>query len=707
MCASDYVIYHEYLGPYLESRTFKSNLERVYADISVFYKEFDKYAAKANKDKVSDNEVENEKNNRNNSMETEINDLNNKYDNQINNAENNKDKEEADKLKEEKSKFVEEAKNKYKKTDEEIRNELISRKDREYNEIKTRLTENDIKYYIINNKNGETYANLSTVSNIDDYIKNNALYSIKFPQNINDHSTFQWINRTMSDAGWTGYFIVPKGNGTIQSEVYFYETRNDLVKKEIGIGLVSLLGGILLLLISSISIGKADKLNESKRGLYSSIPLDIRIAIFGGVIFIIAVAFISLNLDLGDEMPFYYKLISEKNIFSILLSTFGIFFIIENITGTIRLLRNKEELIFQCKKSVIYRICKNTFGKFFNLLIKNSSGRTLVLRGTIIMILSILFAYCIDVLFIGQNYGSFYRNIATIYALVYLILIPAYLIKKVSYFNKILIGTEAMVAGNLDYEIKEEGHHELRKLAHNINNIESGFKKSVEQQMKSERLKSELITNVSHDLKTPLTSIINYIDLLKNDELSKEEIEGYVGVLDRKSQRLKVLIEDLFEASKAASGTVELNIEKLDVVQLLKQTLGEFDEKIKNSSLIFKFNDPKKSINLNLDGKKTWRVFENLLTNILKYSQSNTRVYIDVIEEAEKVKIVMKNISAYEMDFDALEIFERFKRGDQSRHTEGSGLGLAIAKSITELQGGKLNIEIDGDLFKATVEFNK
>lgn len=234
-----------------------------------------------------------------------------------------------------------------------------------------------------------------------------------------------------------------------------------------------------------------------------------------------------------------------------------------------------------------------------------------------------------------------------------------------------------------------------------------GFKSSLDNQMKSERLKSELITNVSHDLKTPLTSIVSYVDLLKSEALSKDEIQSYVAILERKSQRLKNLIDDLFEASKMASGNVELKVEKVNVVALINQALAEYEEKIKQSSLTFKLDFEKQKIYALLDGKKTWRVFDNLISNALKYAQPHTRVYLSIIEEQDQVIIIIKNISAYEMNFDVEEIFERFKRGDASRATEGSGLGLAIAKSIVELQGGTLRIEIDGDLFKAIVAFNK
>lgn len=240
-------------------------------------------------------------------------------------------------------------------------------------------------------------------------------------------------------------------------------------------------------------------------------------------------------------------------------------------------------------------------------------------------------------------------------------------------------------------------------MAHDINNMRDGLKKSVENEMKSENMKTELITNVSHDLKTPLTSIINYIDLLKRENIQPETAMDYVNILDKKSQRLKVLIEDLFEASKAASGAMELNIAKIDIGQLLKQALGENDERFKDSNLNVKLNVPEEKIFINGDGKRLYRVFENLISNIVKYSLSNTRVYIDMYKEEKEVIIVMRNISAYELSFDTNEITNRFKRGDSSRSTEGSGLGLAIAKSIVELHGGSFNIEVDGDLFKSII----
>lgn len=229
------------------------------------------------------------------------------------------------------------------------------------------------------------------------------------------------------------------------------------------------------------------------------------------------------------------------------------------------------------------------------------------------------------------------------------------------------------------------------------------MEKVVKQAIKSERMKSELIANVSHDLKTPLTSIINYVDLLDNDGLSDEERNKYIGYLKNRSSRLKILIEDLIEASKASSGNIDLEKEKIEINALLRQTLGEYDDKIKNSGLNFIINIPSEKIYIDGDGRRLFRVFQNLITNILKYSIDNSRVYIDMYSKNEEVFIVFKNISKYILNVSEDELLEKFKRGDSSRSTEGNGLGLAIAKSIVELHNGKFEIKVDGDLFKATV----
>ncbi len=278
-----------------------------------------------------------------------------------------------------------------------------------------------------------------------------------------------------------------------------------------------------------------------------------------------------------------------------------------------------------------------------------------------------------------------------------------YLMRKTVALKMIAAGTERIRSGDLDYRIPVDSSPELGALGQNVNNIADGLKAAVEREVKAERLKSELITNVSHDLKTPLTSLVTYIDLLKNEGLDSENAAKYLTVLDQKTERLKSLTDDLFEAAKATSGSISVRLEQLEVGSLLTQGMAELADKLEASGLDFRLNLPQEKLFVQADGRLLWRVLENLLQNILKYSMPASRVYIDVLEHGTHVSITLKNISASPLNIDAGELMERFTRGDQSRHTEGSGLGLSIAKSLTELQGGRFQVEIDGDLFKATV----
>ena len=230
--------------------------------------------------------------------------------------------------------------------------------------------------------------------------------------------------------------------------------------------------------------------------------------------------------------------------------------------------------------------------------------------------------------------------------------------------------------------------------------------KAVEDGVKSERMKTELITNVSHDLKTPLTAIINYVSLMKKEDIKPEHVKDYVTVLDNRTQKLKMLIDDLFEAAKISSNDIEINLEKTDINQLLMQSIVELDDEIKKADLDFITNVPQQEVYILGDGKKLWRVFENLILNVTKYSLKGTRVYIDMIEKDNKVVITIKNISKHPLNFDPKEITERFTRGDLSRNTEGSGLGLSIAKGFVDVQNGNLKIDILGDLFIVTLEFD-
>ena len=235
--------------------------------------------------------------------------------------------------------------------------------------------------------------------------------------------------------------------------------------------------------------------------------------------------------------------------------------------------------------------------------------------------------------------------------------------------------------------------------------INKGFDESIEEQMKSERMKIDLITNVSHDLKTPLTSIISYVDLLSKEEDLSESARDYVNILMEKSNRLKNIVSDLFDLAKSTSGNINMNFEMIDLKKLIEQTLGDMEDSIEESSLQIKTNLPEEPVNILSDGKKLYRVFQNIIDNALKYSLQGTRIFIELEIVEGKAIVTIKNIASYEMNFTPDEIMERFTRGDKSRTTEGSGLGLSIAESFTQVSGGKFSIDVDGDMFKVIISF--
>ncbi|PIH56123.1 sensor histidine kinase KdpD [Paenibacillus sp. LK1] len=295
-----------------------------------------------------------------------------------------------------------------------------------------------------------------------------------------------------------------------------------------------------------------------------------------------------------------------------------------------------------------------------------------------------------------------------LYLLLFVLFVVPYMLSKLRRFIAIINGSKKIAEGNIKSSIQDAaGNDSLSELAGYINNMKAGYQSALEHQMKSERLKTELITNVSHDLKTPLTSIINYVDLLKKENHSSETSRAYIETLERKSLRLKLLIEDLFDISKMASGSIELDMEYVDVATLLTQAIAESNTHMGQESLEMRERIAKFPIHAYLDGNKIWRVFENLINNAQKYSLPGTRIYIYLDETDALVRFKIQNTSAYEIDFDAEELFERFKRADESRQTEGSGLGLAIVKSIVELHGGQIKVEIHGDQFNVIVHLPK
>lgn len=332
-----------------------------------------------------------------------------------------------------------------------------------------------------------------------------------------------------------------------------------------------------------------------------------------------------------------------------------------------------------------------SIGDFFRGL---WAGSALTLKVAAIVIVTAVVLLISAVGLINYNYGfSFILN------LLFLAAVTVLLLRYARRLRTLEISAQKISQGAYAERL-DVGGGELGSVAESINNISSGISVAVDERMKSERLKTELITNVSHDIRTPLTSIITYTDLLKNEGLTSRRAPEYLEVLITKSARLKSLTDELFEAAKAASGSVEVHLEPINLTQLLQQVFGEADERIKSSGLDFRLNVPE-SAWVMADGKLLWRVIENLLSNVFKYSLTGSRVYVEVKEDGGNMRLEMKNISREPLNIDPRELTERFKRGDDSRSSEGSGLGLSIVQSFVEAQGGSFAPSIDGDLFKA------
>lgn len=327
---------------------------------------------------------------------------------------------------------------------------------------------------------------------------------------------------------------------------------------------------------------------------------------------------------------------------------------------------------------------------------------------------------CLVVFYIFYLYliaeGGYEKNILVNFFTLYpfkgsllLILVPIivvfYSVKKIIEIKKVTEALKCINNGNLECEIPEVKAEEIRELVDNIKKIKTGYEVALEDTLKSERLKTELISNVSHDLRTPLTSIINYVNILQQDSVTEEERKEYLSILEKKSKKLKVLIDDLFEMSKINSGKMELNKEDIDIMSLIHQAIGEYSFLYEDKNIEFKVESNYEEIIMKLDGKMISRAIENIVINSLKYSLEKTRVYVEVEKTDKGVNIAFKNIANYDMDFDDNEIFERFVRADKSRNSniEGSGLGLAITKSIVELHGGVVKVEREGDMFKIFV----
>lgn len=572
-------------------------------------------------------------------------------------------------------------------------NNRIAERDAEYEERKNSLTlrSGSFKYYVTDKKNNKVYTNLPQEPT-EWELARYARYTINLP---NTNGDLESINRTYQLNQLSGIFYIPKepdGYSQVHTDALYYDSIRERL-----IGEFVLLGGTLLILALCywyLPVSKALEVPivAKSMALFRFIPLDIRMALS----FVLGITYFIMIAN----MRFFFLPIDGDHFFTLaFVSLFTAYLLLQFMEAWL-MYNQPERFTQQWQKSILARQRV--------LLQESYANRGMFFKVSTLFILTIMFGMSIGFGFVGLVEGAggllFF---SFLYGMFYMIVVFPYSLRRLGLMNRIMQGASEMAGGNLNTTIQKVKKGKLSDLAHSLNNITKGLKHAMEEQMKSERMKSELITNVSHDLKTPLTSIINYVTLLKQENLTPEERKSYVDVLDRKADRLRVLIDDLFDAAKMSSGAVELNIEQVNVASLLNQSIAEFSDKIEQSTLTFRVTTEQPKIVAPLDGKKTWRVFENLIGNALKYSMPNTRVLIHLAETQDEVILTFKNVSAYEIDFDAQELFERFKRADQSRHTEGSGLGLAIAKSIVELQGGRLSIDIDGDYFKVIVVFRK
>ena len=463
-----------------------------------------------------------------------------------------------------------------------------------------------------------------------------------------------------------------------------YEQLHPWIKVCIFCGLVSLMGWIISLVYLTLATGRRTGEEKIHLNPIDKIKTEILVAAF---IFMMAELVILIAKVNSEEWAVYGIIVASGTVSLVIDGLFLIFYL-----SMVR--RMKVEMLWETSVACwLERGIRKVFAR------QKTTVRVLL-----------LFAGHMAVCFILAVGAFYYRSMT---ALVLLLLFSAgecyMILRKAVEQYQIRLGVEKIRDGALSGKIDiEQLHGEEKSLAEAINNIGEGLLHAVNDSTKNERMKADLITNVSHDIKTPLTSIINYVNLMKLEKIDNERVQGYIKILDEKSQRLKQLTADLVEASKISSGNVKLDMQVIDLVELVYQTSGEFNEKFEQKELTIVTKLPKTAVLIRADGRQLYRVIENLYNNVAKYALEKTRVYVDIAYVEEKVVFSIKNVSEHSLareNSNAGDLTERFIRGDSSRTTEGSGLGLSIAKSLTVLMGGVFDIKVDGDLFKASITF--
>lgn len=510
-------------------------------------------------------------------------------------------------------------------------------------------------------------------------------------------------------SGLDNHFVTEMyNNGSVHFTAHLYQISNETIYQDVGMGVflftllfIALLCGLLLPLPGDGKPWREVKICRPSLELLLAMGIVV-FAGLGELVFELAVYTADGSMERLLYTYFFYEFAYMAPWLVNMVCLAAFFFCgwyLGICARTVRDLGIKEYIKERC---IFYRIFPFIKGKALEFY--DEVCRFDVTKNAHKMILKIVVLNAL-ILFVISCFWVTGFPITVVYSVLLYFILKNYISKLQMKYGQLLHATNEIAEGNLNVKITEDlGVFEPFKPQ--IIRIQNGFKNAVEEETKSQRMKAELITNVSHDLKTPLTAIITYINLLKDENITEEQRKEYLDTLERKSLRLKVLIEDLFEVSKANSQTVTLNIMDVDIMNLVKQVSFEMTDKLAASDLDVRMNLTDEKIILPLDSQKTYRIYENLLGNVAKYALPGTRVYINGFRIDDTVIITMKNISAQEITVDVAELTERFVRGDASRNTEGSGLGLAIAKSFVELQGGELSLEVDGDLFKVTTSWH-
>ena len=471
----------------------------------------------------------------------------------------------------------------------------------------------------------------------------------------------------------------------------FKEIERDVFRDQVfvQIGVSVLIAAVLSAILGLfMNMEKVDD-SESLRKVFK-LPIELVIILF--VIFAVSSAGISSMNQIYSNLYIFY--------FLYLIGLVIVSLTVNYLVILLKSIFNKNTENYLLKNSLIYRIFTGAISEFSNIDEENKNIKNAKIKFTLVYF-GICFVLFIVFLFFASLYSSALEGIV-IPMILFGIFIYYILMKNINEVARISRESSEIVKGNYKKNIAKNGGL-YDGIVDNFNNIGENLDLAIEDAVKSERLKTELITNVSHDLKTPLTSIINYSDLLSKDDNTEDEVKEYSKIINEKSNKLKVLIEDLFEVSKATSNNIELDRQELDFNSLVQQSIGEWEDKIKENNIEIISNLPEEKVMLKIDGQKFSRVLDNLFSNISKYAIENSRVYVDLLEE-DGVKLTIKNISKYPLNISAEELMERFTRGEKSRTTSGSGLGLSIASSFVRAHGASFDIDIDGDLFKVTIE---